>query len=147
MVKYDQKNKAFKDFESLLEEIMQCDDGCFEDEVSLDGFEVEISDPSSDSLIKESSKEATTDIEEEDTTEQSSFVPGKIYSFVDGKLGMVDQSEDFPVDNEESEIKLTSEQIKKLTIIDREEYSNTKNIIKPGRGKRKTTRRCENFDE
>lgn len=147
MVKYDKKNKALKDFESLLEEIMQCKNECFDDEISQEGFEVEMSESSSDSLIKEDPEEAATDTEEDNNTEHSSFSPGHVYSFENGRVSAMDLGNDLSAENEEPEVRLTSEQIKKLAIIDKKEYTDRKNIIKPDNRKKKMIRRCTNFDD
>lgn len=140
MVKYNRRNKEFKEFESLLEEIMQHEKNYSDDELSEELCEAEISDASSDILIDEEVSE-----DEESVEEEISYVPGQLYNFNTVCNSKVDQSEDFPAENDEDEIKITSDLIKSLAI-NREEYKNTKNIINPKETKKKMSKRCPNID-
>jgi len=140
MVKYDRKNKAFQDFEALLEEIMDCEHESQEDDMSEEDLEVEFSDTACDQESESVSSESVT------------FTPGAIYNFGDGRMsvadpGNADLSDDFPDDNEEMDLHYTTEQLARLTLVDREEYRNTKNVMKPKAAGKKNTRQCPNMED
>lgn len=136
MVKYDRRNKDFKDFDALLEEIMQCEHENESDEISEDGIEVEISDASNEQLDDSISSDS----------ESVEFTSNAVYNFGNGELSVVEQSEDFPIDNDDTELQHTVEQLAKLSIVDRPEYKDDKHIMKIKKTGKKNTRRCPNAD-
>lgn len=138
MVKYDKKNKLFKDFDKLLEEIMECDEEYIDD----DSLEMEAEDASAESLLDVENDSETESVEIVD------FIPGQEYSISNGRLSIVENSEDFPREHEPSEMEfqMATEQLRRLSVVDRKEYNNTNNIIKPDT-KKKLQRRCKNIDD
>lgn len=148
MVKYDKKNKLFREFDQTVKEIMDFHGETEYDDSLEEEIECEISGASLDSIEDEMSAENSSGC---CTAEDVQFVPGKTIDIVDGRLstnkhGRVDDSEDFPDGNGDSEMCITTGQLRRLGIVDRKEYKNADHIINPDR-KRKIKKRCGNFDD
>ncbi|KAM0679837.1 hypothetical protein GINT2_002009 [Glugoides intestinalis] len=139
MVKYDKKRTEIKDFEKLLQEIRDCDENETDSDFSYGNVEFSASEADSESS-EDFDGERSTDTEVE-------YVPGKFYSLIDNVTCISEHTDDFPKENEDSDIQLTYEELKKLTIVDRKEYKDNKNIINPNKKPTRMQRRCKNIDD
>lgn len=141
MVKYDKKRAEFKDFEKLLQDIRECEDDSADSDFSYGNIEFSASE-----TVSENSEDAVSEISE-DTPVDLEYVPGKFYSLVANEKCISEDTEDFPKNHEDSEIQLTYEELRKLSIVDRKEYNDKKNIINPNKKPMKMKRRCKNIDD
>lgn len=139
MVKYDKRNEIFKDFDKMLQEIMECEEDFSEGEISDERLHIEISDATSEHFSVSSS--------EDSSNEEVVYKPGMTYSLTNSRLNSIDASEDFPREDGYLDIQLTTEQLKKLNVVDRKEYKDTKNILVPNEKKKKMKKRCRNIDD
>lgn len=139
MAKYDKGDKPLKEFEQTVREIMGiC--GELEDEDSFeDSIEYVISDALSDSLSDEPS---FGDNSSSSTVEEILFIPSR--TSCGSKL---EDSEDFPAGNCDSEASAMVGQLKHLNVDERMEYKDARHIINVEKRKKKIGKRCKNLDD
>lgn len=140
MAKYDKKNKSFREFDQTVREILGVG-GESEHEDSFDeDIECEISSIASDSLEDEML------VEDSSSSCTVGEIHGSTLDISGGCRGRLDDSEDFPAGNSDSEMSITADQIRRLEIADRKVHKNLEHIINPDKRK-KSEKRCKNFDD
>lgn len=143
MVKHDGRSASLEEFEQTVREIMDIHDSGYDDSFE-DSMEYVISDtlsdPSSDELSSGSNSNSST-IKEVLVISPKVTCESKP-DVID--CGQLDDSEDFPVGNCDSEASVMASQLNHLSVA---EHRDAENLIDTERRKKKIKKRCENLDD
>ena len=140
MVKFNRRDKQLKDFDKILDEMRDFQNGSSDEyEISADAVEYELYSESESSFLEDQESSSISD--------EFEMTPGETVNIIKGRVSYLEVSEDFPEANSEMDLEITKSQIENLSLVDRKEYKDKKNILNPNRKRKEISKRCENFDD